>query len=102
MPGITRAYHDIDIVPKTSKKLAIPLHRSAYGAAPRKTPDLFYAKNAKGTEMLAKIEGGSLVAMYILKDRVHQRQDSSLMPSDQTIADNIGAKLAEWLKRQLD
>lgn len=82
VPGVTRAYHDIDIVPKISKKLAIPMHRSAYGASPRTTPGLFYAKNAKGTEMLAKVEGGALVAMYILKDRVHQRQDRSLMPSD--------------------
>ena len=82
VPGVTRAYHDIDIVPKIGKKLAIPMHRSAYGASPRNTPGLFYAKNAKGTEMLAKVEGGALVAMYILKDRVHQRQDRSLMPSD--------------------
>ena len=32
---------------------------------------LFYVKNAKGTEMLAKVEGGALAVMYILKDSVH-------------------------------
>lgn len=101
IPGITRAYHDLNIKPVSAKKLAIPLHREAMGLpnSPKEIPDLFYAKNEKGTEMLARNEGGSLVVMYILKDRVHQKQDPRLMPSDDTIVDNIKARLHKLLDR---
>ena len=36
----------------------------------------------KQQEMLAKVEGGALVVMYILKESVHQDRDARLMPSD--------------------
>ena len=73
MPGVTRAYHDMDIRPVKARKLTIPVHREAYGVSARDIDGLFYAKNSKGTEMLAKMDGGALVVMYILKDRVHQK-----------------------------
>lgn len=31
VPGITRAYSDIDIRPVRAKSLTIPIHRTAYG-----------------------------------------------------------------------
>lgn len=99
MPGITRAYHNLDIRAKNAKHLAIPVHREAFGVSPRDISGLFYAKSKSGTEMLAKTEGGSLVAMYILKDSVHQKQDSRLMPSDRTLADNIFARLKAYLAK---
>ena len=58
----------MDIRPVKAKKLTIPVHREAYGLSAKDVDGLFYAKNSKGTEMLAKMEGGALVAMYILKD----------------------------------
>ena len=58
------------------------MHREALGVSPRDIPGLFYTKNKKGTEMLAKVEGGALVVMYILKESVHQDRDARLMPSD--------------------
>ena len=99
MPGITRAYHNLDIRAKNAKHLAIPMHRQAFGVSPKDIPDLFYTKNKKGTEMLAKTEGGALVVMYILKESVHQARDSRLMPSDKTLADNIFARLKAYLAR---
>lgn len=98
VPGITRAYKDLTIRPINAKHLAIPLHRSAYGLKPREVEGLFYAQNKRGTEMLAKTEGGALVVMYILKDVVHQRKDPTLMPSDQTLVDAITRNLGEILK----
>lgn len=41
VPGVTRAYHDVLIKPKTAKKLKIPLHRQAFGAPEE---DLKYVK----------------------------------------------------------
>ena len=72
VPGITRAYHSLDIRPVKAHKLSIPVAREAMLAgSPRNMQGLFYVKNAKGTEMLAKVEGGALAVMYILKDSVH-------------------------------
>lgn len=94
---MTRAYHDLDIRPKRAKHLAIPMHRSAYGLSPREVDGLFYVKNKRGTEMLAKIQNGALAVMYILKDHVHQGRDTRLMPSDETLADNICARVWAYL-----
>ena len=101
VPGVTRAYHDIHIRPIHGRKLAIPLHRDALGIgkSPRQDPDLFYAKNKKGTEMLAKIEGGALAVMYILKDQVHQPRDPGIMPSDQTLVYGIKYSLRTMIDR---
>ena len=99
VPGITRAYHDLDIRAKNAKHLAIPMHREAFGVSPKDVPGLFYTKNKKGTEMLAKTEGGALVVMYILKESVHQERDPGLMPSDKTLADNIFAAIKPYLAR---
>lgn len=73
------------------------MHRSAYGLSPRDVDGLFYAKNRRGTEMLAKIQSGALTVMYILKDHVHQGRDTRLMPSDETLADNICARVWAYL-----
>lgn len=98
VPGITRAYHDLNIKPVHAQKLAIPMHREAFGVkSPREVEGLFYVKNRNGTEMLAKNDGGSLVVMYILKDGVHQSQNPNLMPSDDTIVQNIGKSLAHMI-----
>ena len=98
VPGVTRAYHDMLIRPVHAQHLAIPLHRSAYGIKPTEAGDLFYTKNKAGTEMLAKVEGGALVVMYILKDEVHQKQDPTIMPSDSILVDAIKRNIGDMLK----
>lgn len=94
VPGVARAYRDVDIRPVRAKKLAIPT-AAAEALPPRRQEGLFYAKNAKGTEMLAKTEGGALVAVYILKDYVHQARDPGIMPSDEVLAENALARVVE-------
>ena len=100
VPGISRAYHDLNIRAKNGKFLTIPFHRDAFGIPARNIDKLFYVKNKKGTEMLAKNEGGRLVVMYILKESVHQRRDPGLMPSDATILRNITSAVSKYLDRQ--
>lgn len=66
VPGVTRAYHDLTIKPKTAQKLKIPLHREAYGLS---DDNLKYIKTESGTEFLARVEAdGALAFMYVLKD----------------------------------
>lgn len=97
VPGISRAFHDLNIRPKNGKYLTIPLHRSAYGISAREVDGLFYTKNKNGTEMLAKNEGGALVVMYILKTQVHQARNPNLLPSKQAMFNNIISRLRKYL-----
>ena len=93
IPGITRAYHDIDIYPKEANALAIPLHESAYGISPRENNDrgtyqLFrIKKDGVPGNVLYRNEDGQLIAMYALTQHVHQVRDPSLMPSDEQLTD---------------
>lgn len=99
VPGITRAYHDLDIKAKRARRLTIPMHRQAYGLPASAFEDLFYLKTKSGAETLAKNEGGALVFMYLLKEKVHQAKDPRLMPSDQTIVANVAARIWAYLQR---
>ena len=96
IPGITRAYHDIDIYPKEANALAIPLHASAYGISPRENNDrgtykLFRIKKdgVPGNVLYrnASDEEGGLIPMYALTKHVHQVRDPSLMPTNKTMTD---------------
>lgn len=93
IPGITRAYHDIDIYPKEASALAIPLHASAYGIAPREINDrglytMFRIKeDGVPGNVLYRNEDDQLIPMYALVQHVHQNQDPSLMPTDQEMTD---------------
>lgn len=97
-PGISRAFHDIDIYPKEASALAIPLHASAYGIQPREINDRgtyqLFRITRKGTtekgNVLYRNEDGQLIPMYALTQHVHQEQDRTLMPSDEEM---IGAAM---------
>lgn len=88
-PGISRAYHDIDIYPKEARALAIPLHASAYGISPREINDrglytMFrIKKNGTKGNVLYRSEDNKLIPMYALTQHVHQEQDPTLMPSNE-------------------
>lgn len=92
IPGITRALHDIVIRPVEARALAIPANEAAYGISPRRynvnhpkgSPDALF--RPKDKDYLAKTDSaGNLVVMYVLKNSVTQRQDRTLLPSDEAM-----------------
>lgn len=96
IPGASRAYSDLDIHPRFRKALAIPMHSAAYGHKPAEVPDLLLIKKKNGSAFLAQqLMSGGLRFMYVLKDRVHQRRDESLMPSDETYVQNAGDSISK-------
>lgn len=98
VPGVTRAYHDITIKPKRAKALTIPIHRSAYGFKAKHFTDLFAIKRKDGKSFLARsLADGSLVFMYVLAKSAFQKQDKRLMPSDETLAENIANRLKPFI-----
>lgn len=102
IPGAGRAYHDVDIRPVHKKALAIPLHSNAFLGKPSEVPDLILIKKKDGKAFLAQeLKNGGLRFMYVLKDHVHQNQDPTLMPSDQTMAKRMERDVMRLCQRAI-
>lgn len=84
IPGITRAYKTLHIMPNGHPFLAIPENKTSYG----KWPSDFGRHTQKGLN-LYRMDGGALVWMYSLRARVTQHQDPTMMPKDETYFDNL-------------
>lgn len=101
IPGAGRAWHDVDIYPKNGQWLTIPLHPFLVGVSARTQEGLFRPWKRGGGErmnVLAKTSsGGALVFMYALSKHVHQRQDPSLLPSDEQVFDALFEAYAQKL-----
>ena len=89
-PGISRAYHDIDIDPVNGSALTIPLHADAYGLSASEYSERYgklfrinkKGSTEKGNVLYTKdVLNGKPIPMYALTTHVHQVQDPSLMPS---------------------
>lgn len=98
-PLFRRAFGDVTIAPRTARALAIPMHRDAYGRGPRTMSGLFVWSRKrktlgpadKGTAFLARARGkgknAHLELIYLLyRGRILQRQDRTLLPSDEETA----------------
>ena len=99
VPGITRAYHDLIIKPRFRRHLSIPIHSQSYGKSPRQFDNLIFIQKKNGNKLLAQKFGTGLMFLYALKERVFQRQDSRLMPSDNTYGANICSRITAYLDR---
>lgn len=97
VPGITRAYHDVTIKPRLRKALTIPMHRSSYGKRAADFTDLFVMKKKNGKSFLVQSKGGNLVFLFYLAKSAFQKQDTRLMPSDETLADNVSSRVFAYL-----
>lgn len=109
IPGADRAYHDIDIYPKNGQWLTIPLLPWLVGLSARDQTDLFRPWRRGGGEranvLAKKTASGNLVFFYALSKHVHQKQDSSLLPDDEAIANAFfeayEERFVESLRQQL-
>lgn len=81
--GASRAWHDVEIRPKRAKMLAIPFRRGVVLKDEKNT----FVMQAGGKAFIAKNDMSGLTFLAVLKNHVHQRKDSSLMPTDKQIAD---------------
>ena len=99
VPGVTRAYHDIDIVPKFRKYLTIPISKKSYGRKSSEFNNTFitFKKDGRTGLIGQKSDTGSVVWLYRLVKHVHQNQDSNLLPSDDTYATNIFGRISAYI-----
>ena len=99
-PGIRRAVSDVVIRPKRAKALTIPLHAMSYGKRVGEVERLLGEKlvRPKGARLLARKEGdGKLTPMYLLTAQAFQKQDPTLLPSEQ----EMGEAMMEAFEIQL-
>lgn len=101
VPGVSRAYHDIDIRPKVRQALTIPMHREAFGRSAADFNDLFVVKKKDGKAFLARNNGGNLSMMFFLAKHVHQRMNTRIMPTDNELASVAMSRLSRLLNESI-
>lgn len=86
-PGFIRAFRSVTIVPRTAKSLAIPINAIAFGHKASELWDRMNLFIPKDTRVIAATIGGVLTPLYVLCKSVTQKQDRSLLPSDDQFRD---------------
>ena len=98
IPGASRAYHDVTIMPKNAKHLAIPIHSSTKGKSPRDFTDLFKPKDKN---VLMQKQDTGIVAMFALAEQAFQKRDSTLLPTDAKYTEAIGSRYIQQLDQAI-
>lgn len=93
-PGFGRAFHDVEIVPTHGAALTLPVSEFSYGRRVKEMQSLgWMIFRPKGKSVILGYQKNQTkrngqhtpIPLYILKKRVQQRQDRSLLPSDYDI-----------------
>ncbi len=95
--GFTRAFRDVKISPKSAKSLAIPIHATSYGKRASELWDRMGLFIPKGKRIIAATIGGVVTPLYILTKSVTQKQDRSLLPSDEQFQTAAVMGVKGWL-----
>lgn len=113
-PGFGRAFHDVTITPKNGYPyLTLPSDALSYGRRAKEVRGLGWtlfrppAKGAKKQgkkfdkyrDILMGTKGGETRCLYLLKKRVQQRQDRSLLPSDGALQTTAARAMLAEIKR---
>lgn len=113
-PGFGRAFHDVTITPKNGYPyLTIPSNALSYGLRAKDVKGLgwtLFRPPAKGAkkhgkkfdkyrDILMGTKGGETRCLYLLKKRVQQRQDRSLLPSDDAIRTTAARAMLTEIRR---
>ena len=102
IPGISRAFKNLSITPKNAAALTIPIASQSYGqraARMRQLGWMLFRPKGKDVIMGTPPGGGDAVPLYLLKKRVEQRQDRTLLPSDAEIGATAGTAITAVIDR---
>lgn len=102
IPGISRAFRDIEITPRRASALTIPVHRLAYGRTVYEVSRERPVFRPQGKDYLATTaEDGTLTVLYLLRTRVRQPRDPSLLPTREDIAYHYAQGWSAAIRRAL-
>jgi hypothetical protein len=104
-PGLARAFHDIRIVPVNAKALTIPVDAIAYNRSPRQFGNQLFVWKSKttGNAFLAQRQedkSAKPLLLYLLVRSVTQKQDRSLLPSQEEWEKAAARSALDWLDLQ--
>jgi len=101
IPGISRAWHDLDIRPVNAKKLTVPVNAVSYGHRVKelrgrgwrffRAGDALFGYRGKGANR-------KTLPLYALKDHVPQLQDPELLPSKADISRTASKSAARYIQ----
>ncbi|MGN0890525.1 MAG: hypothetical protein ACI4W7_02615 [Candidatus Spyradenecus sp.] len=90
LPGISRAFRALSIVPRRARAITLPIAPEAYGKKASELERdgwaLFTAKSLRGLLMGKNKATGETKPLYKLLAKVSQPQDRTLLPSDNALA----------------
>lgn len=87
--GMVRALRDVTIRPRTAQSLAIPIHAIAYNRRPAQLWESHNLFIPKGKNVIVQPGAGKdapPLALYALVRSVTQKQDRTLLPSDEQLS----------------
>ena len=101
-PGMVRALRDVMIRPREAKSLAIPVDAIAYNRRPRQLWDSLHLFIPKGKNVIAMSAGKNQIRiLYVLVRSVTQRQDRTLLPSNEEFNEAAAEGAKQFLKTPL-
>lgn len=114
IPGINRAFNNLTIVPKDKPYLTLPVSAVSYGKRAATVRGLGYMifrpaakgshKNAQGRfssyqDLLMGTKDGETIPLYVLKKRVEQKRDPSLLPTENEIGNTAARAMLQQIQR---
>lgn len=101
VPGISRAFRDITVTPKTANALTIPMDALAYSRRAAEVRALGWSIfRPKGKNVLMGTKDGETKSLYALVKSAHLRQDRGLLPSDERISSTAKLSIKQYLQRR--
>ena len=114
IPGISRAFKDLSITPRNAQYLTLPISSVAYGkraATVRGLGYVIFRPPAKGAhrnsdgrydkyqDILMGSKDGETIPLYLLKKRVEQKRDPSLLPTEYEIGSTAARAMMLTIQR---
>jgi hypothetical protein len=100
-PAVRRAFHDVEIRPGSWEFLTIPASSISYGRRAAELAGLGWKiyRPGKARVLMGKLGDDEPKLLYYLVTSVHQRQDRSLLPSDEAIRQSAAGAMLAFIRR---
>ena len=100
-PAVRRAFHDVEIRPGSWEFLTIPASSTSYGRRAAVLAGLGWKiyRPGKARVLMGKLGDDEPKLLYYLVSSVRQRQDRSLLPSDEAMKQSASGAMLALLRR---
>jgi len=109
IPGFSRVFHPVEVLPTRAKALTIPINRISYGVRVSRLAsegwDIFSIRTRGGGPgggiLFGRKSGETQAfALYLLRKIAHIRQDRSMLPTDAEMSETSAKAVARAILRR--